>query len=389
MSVLVASPPICQDLPGERTRIRFPLRLGDQDRSVVVEVPLRVSVEATSAIVPTAMLIAMREGVPLVVEGTVSARLASNLGKAQAILRAWRPALTVVPVDVSASADEGPPGPETGGFFTAGIDSFYSAIKHEGAFDRLVYVNGFEIFPDPTVAADVLGAIRRSAEGLGVPLSIVETDLRRRIDPSIDWFWSHGAGLAAIAIVLGGVLGRMHIASTSSYARLSPCGTHPLLDPLWSTEQVELVHDGCEATRVEKAQRIGRHPAVRDGLRTCWEFRTADVNCGRCGKCLHTMTAFHVVGMLEGIRTFPRPLTASSVALMPSADNLFRAGYVDEYLEFARRSGRPLRLRIALRIASIRLHAAAPLRRAVAGYPRIERILGSLFRTGARLVRRR
>ena len=37
-----------------------------------------------------------------------------------------------------------------------------------------------------------------------------------------------------------------------TYAHLGPLGSHPLLDPLWSSEDVELVHDGCEATRLDK-----------------------------------------------------------------------------------------------------------------------------------------
>ena len=62
-------------------------------------------------------------------------------------------------------------------------------------------------------------------------------------------------------------------------------GSHPLLDPLWSTETLAFVHDGCEANRMEKVRRIAESPLLLEGLRVCVDDRGPDVyNCGSCWK---------------------------------------------------------------------------------------------------------
>jgi hypothetical protein len=72
----------------------------------------------------------------------------------------------------------------------------------------------------------------------------------------VGWKLYHGAALAAVALLFQDRLGKILIPPTYSYADLLPWGSHPLLDPLWSTEQTTIEHEGCEATRVEKAAYI-------------------------------------------------------------------------------------------------------------------------------------
>jgi hypothetical protein len=386
VGAVVVSEPEREDLGGTATRFRFPIRVGRQDRSVRIDVPEPGVAVPPSALVPSALLVAMRERLPLVVEATVSAQLAANLTRAQAILHSWDPTFSVVPVELAGTTDEGPRGEATASFFTAGVDSFFSAITHGQTLDRLVYVRGLEEFPDQEAEARALDDIERSAAALGIPLAVLDTDLRRLTDPSLAWFWAHGASLACVAIALGH--GRVLVPSTTSYANLRPNGSHPLLDPLWSTERVSVVHDGAELTRGEKVQRIGAHPAVLDGLRTCYELRTAELNCQRCGKCLHTMVSLEIAGALAGSRTFTRPLTFWSVALMESSDNPIRADYLNEYLDQARRAGSPLRLQVAIRIASLRLHAALPLRAWIDRHRGLRRWLGRVVHGAGRLLPR-
>ncbi len=384
MNAVVVSSPEREDLDGASTRLRFPVRVGAEDRSVRLDVPISGATPSASALVPPALLVAMRESVPLVVEGTVSARLAASLPRVQSILHAWDREFSVVPVELAEIADEGSPSGSTSAFFTAGVDSFTTAIERSGSLDRLAYVRGFEEFPNEEVASLIFADVERSAEALGTPLAVVDTDLRRLVDPSLRWFWAHGACLASAAIALDA--GRVFVASTTSYANILPNGTHPLLDPLWSTERVELIHDGAGMTRVEKLARIGHHPVVQEGLRSCYEFRTLDLNCQRCGKCLHTMVGLEVVGALAGSRTFTRPLTLWSIALMESTENPFRADYLDEYSDVARRAGSPLGFRAAIRFASIRLHAALPLRAWIDRHPRLRSLLGRVVHGVARLL---
>jgi hypothetical protein len=98
------------------------------------------------------------------------------------------------------------------------------------------------------------------------------------------------------------------IGSTFTWAQLFPWGSHPFLDPLWSTEWCELVHSGCEADRPAKARFIAdRHPALLKHVRVCWQDgRTT--NCGQCEKCLRTMVDFQIAGVTEHCDSLPRTI---------------------------------------------------------------------------------
>src|SRR5207302_11088078 len=100
-----------------------------------------------------------------------------------------------------------------------------------------------------------------------------------------------------------------------------PWGAHPLVDPRWSTEAVDVVHDGCEANRIEKIRRqIASSPLALQSLRVCWRGDSASYNCGECPKCLRTMLALHLAGTLPRATTFPpnfAPTTAVRRMLLP------------------------------------------------------------------------
>jgi len=94
-----------------------------------------------------------------------------------------------------------------------------------------------------------------------------------------------------------------------------PSGSHPLLDPLWSTESVGIVNDGAEATRIQKIQwQIARSDVALRHLRVCWENQDSDYNCGRCEKCIRTMVNLEIAGVLKQCLSFDRPLDYRDVS---------------------------------------------------------------------------
>ncbi|MGH3147882.1 MAG: hypothetical protein ACRDTR_18995, partial [Rubrobacter sp.] len=104
------------------------------------------------------------------------------------------------------------------------------------------------------------------------------------------------------------------IAAGLSYAELVPRGTHPMLDPLWSTELTTIVHDGCEMTRVEKVAYISEHETAMKWLRVCFRNPDGAYNCGRCKKCLYTMIALRIAGALERCETLPSDLDPEEIS---------------------------------------------------------------------------
>jgi hypothetical protein len=133
-------------------------------------------------------------------------------------------------------------------------------------------------------------------------------------DQFADWEHYHGAALASVAHLLAARFCTVYVPASQTYAYLGPLGSHPLLDPRWSSESVELVHDGCEASRIEKIEHVAAEPAARHWLRVCWENRGGEYNCGRCEKCLRTMVAMDALGGLNAFDRVPHEISTSAIA---------------------------------------------------------------------------
>ena len=96
---------------------------------------------------------------------------------------------------------------------------------------------------------------------------------------------TQGSVLASVALLLG--FSRVYVPAAYSYSQLVPLGSHPLTDPLWSNENVRLIHDGAEARRLDKVMKIAENGTALANLRVC--FSDMNTNCGRCSKCTRTM----------------------------------------------------------------------------------------------------
>jgi hypothetical protein len=160
-----------------------------------------------------------------------------------------------------------------------------------------------------------------AAAELGKPLLEVRANFRHLGDAAgARHLLYHGSALAAIALLLQGTVGRMLIASTFSFDLLRPWGSHPLIDPLWSTESLEIVHDGCEATRPMKVERLAESDIAMRHLRVCQNrplpgLAVSDrLNCGSCKKCLLTMTNLRIAGALGRCETLPDELDLDFLA---------------------------------------------------------------------------
>lgn len=288
---------------------------------------------AADALVAAALLPAMSTGATLTSEHAVSPRLLAALPTIQDIFRSWEQRYPVYGkyrrVTVDAPARPVPltrPGRGTAAFFTAGVDSFYTAVRHRAELDALVYVCGFDVRAGETapagtgLAAKVLAGVRAAAEDLGIPLVVVDTDLRSFSDRYAGWVHYHGSALASVAHLLASRFAKVYIPASNTYAYLEPLGSHPLLDPLWSTEELEIVHDGLEAARLDKIEVIADEPAARTWLRVCWENRNGRYNCGSCEKCLRTMVAMSALGVLPRFEALPSHIDLRDVARVQLPD---------------------------------------------------------------------
>ena len=227
-----------------------------------------------------------------------------------------------------AEASEQRPAPSgtergAGCFFDGGIDSFYTALKHLAELSGLLFVPGFaSAQSDFALHQTVATTLRQAASDLGKPLIIVETNMRDLLDAYTRWDeQSRGAALASVALALTPRFQRMYIAAPFPYEHLFSCGSHPLLDPSWSTGQMEIVHDGCELDRWEKLERISTQATVQGGLRPCRHGDGAAHNCGQCPDCLRATAWLHTLGVQDKFGGLNLPIDLAALAQIDVTDN--------------------------------------------------------------------
>jgi hypothetical protein len=134
----------------------------------------------------------------------------------------------------------------------------------------------------------------------------VATNLRETRWRHTDWtYLSHGAGLASVALTLEGRYAKVLLGSSGGYSDLTPWGTHVVTDPLFSTVQTKIVHDGAAFSRLRKTELVARSGLALRSLRVCWKSRGSR-NCGACEKCYRTMLALELLGVLDRCSTFQR-----------------------------------------------------------------------------------
>ncbi len=289
-----------------------------------------------SPFLPALLATAMWWGEPLAIEGPVSARLLDAAPLAMRRYQNFFPSLRVVPVS-APRRQLGGETPATACFFTRGVDSWYSVLTNIESFDRsrprlthLVHVPGIDWVVTPPTHARGLAATRAAAASIGCELVLAGTNLRDFIERFQPWDVTHGGVLAGIGLVLGARFSHLLLASTYPLYRLLPWGSHPMLDPLWSTEQTQIVHDAAEVSRVDKLVYLVGHPYALANLKVCFEADT-EYNCGVCEKCMLTMVGLRLGGVREHLDGFAVPLDAGRVARhVLSAEN---RGFVLELVD--------------------------------------------------------
>lgn len=266
--------------------------------------------QGSTAWVPPATLVGLRSGREVVIYGDVSEVAVHNSREAVSLLRNWYPSRTYE-TSVHAPMAKAPLEPGARGvaaFFSGGVDSYYTTLKHLDEITHLIFIHGFDIdLFNEDLAERTLVAMRKSAAELGKQLIEVRTDVRVWLDRNdVDW-GPEGFGplLAHVGLALSDVVGKVYIPASHTEDDLSPLASHPHLDPLWSSDQVTFVHDGMEASRATKIRAFVESDAAMRHLRVCWWNGSNDYNCGECEKCVRTMLNLYIAGGLERCATLP------------------------------------------------------------------------------------
>lgn len=266
--------------------------------------------------VPALLLVASTIREPLRVEAPVSARLLAGAAEAAALYAGWWDLAT--PRIEAPVAPPAPGGDTTLCCFTRGVDSWFSVLTLREHAERphLVYAPAIDRQYSEARRREAIRRTRDAAARLGLPLLVVDHHVRHLVDRFTIWDDAHGSVLAGMGLALGGAAARFVLPASYDPAHMAPHGSHPELDPLWSTERTTVVHHGAETSRSAKVRRIAAAPDALADLKVCWEADRDD-NCGRCRKCLRTMLQLKLAGALERTTAFGATLSLDTFVALP------------------------------------------------------------------------
>ncbi len=315
-----------------------------------------------------ALLPAMKLRVPVISDGAISRTLLDDgFPRIQRIFEIWRedPWNPEFPrfhqTDILAEGQEdGPEGEGVATFFSGGVDSSFSLLEAIDEITHLIFIEHFEEEFPPEEAQKAVAGVINVAHELAKEIVIVQTNAKIVFSDYVSWHFFHGALLAAVAHQLQGQVSKVHIPSSDDVRHLDPWGSHPCLDPLWSTSATALVHDRNDVTRLQKTARIADNPLLLKNLRVCWRPYQ---NCGRCSKCIRTKFALKALDRLTvGFPFDTDQLTAQELKLLQIRDD---APFFQEVVDYLEDEGRHPEL-------------VAAVRQALSGW--YQTPLGSLFR---------
>ena len=247
---------------------------------------------------------AMKEGRNIIVKGSVSRELLSNLVEYQAIWHTWL-ANSYKNIDIVVDSIRDNENAALGAIcaFSGGVDGAFSVWRHSQnkysyrsqTINLAVLVHGFDIpLSDTDAFINAKNNVSQTLEDVGIKVMSIETNFKQISRCS----WEHTFACALVATLnnFKSVSGTCIIGSSDDYNHPRyPWGSTPLTDHLLSSDDFKVMHDGSSHSRTEKVDEISEWKASIDNLRVCWEGNIYDKNCGMCEKCLRTQANFLVL----------------------------------------------------------------------------------------------
>lgn len=249
-----------------------------------------------------ALLAAMIRNVDIKIEESMplSERLYKILPEIQAVYACWNSDLHRI--NIHARIDPSMDSYErVACFFSAGVDGTHTLLRKMSEITHLIMLSGFEPSGNtPEAWRQSVDKQTVFARTLGKELVPLETNAKQWTEKrKIVFAFAQGLILSAMGPLLKSK--RIYVASSQTYNELYPWGSHPLTDPMWSTESTKVIHDGAGFRRSEKIKDLCQNQDFLDNLKVCW--RSPYENCGECAKCIRTMAALYLLG--ETSRALP------------------------------------------------------------------------------------
>lgn len=200
----------------------------------------------------------------------------------------------------------------TAQFFTGGIDSLTTYVRHREEEPALISINGWTEPVADSAWEKRKAMLETYGDTFGVENLFIRSNMLSFIDHTMliahfkryfvgSWYSSVGYGLgllglcAPLAYAEG--VGTFYVASTASASHDHPWGSHPSIDDNIRWTGTTACHDGFELDRQQKVERLLEYVRTEwpeMPIRTCNE--EVDSNCGECEKCARTATSLVLAG---------------------------------------------------------------------------------------------
>lgn len=268
------------------------------------------------------LLPCMKSKENIYVDGHISEALYKNTKAIIKLVSKWNVGLSKITIRAKEMTKDTYRPKYNASFFTAGVDSFYTYLKHKDKkttkITHLVLVHGFDV---PLANKEFFRKVRATVENVAkkekIHAIVLETNLGEIVEKRLVWDFAHGGALAAIALMLRKNIKTVLIPAAVRNDQLFPYGTHPDLDVLWSTETMKVKSDGGEYDRIGKVTKaVSKSPLALQYLRVCTQNMKGKYNCSQCYKCLMTMIYLVGSNALKNAKTFEKKIDITAVKRM-------------------------------------------------------------------------
>lgn len=290
------------------------------------------------------------------IEGWPCPMLVEGLYTAHAWWTSWGGMPTAMPsIETTERKGRGTP---TGqrravAFLSGGVDGLHMLMRNrqnyrseDPAYIRdVLFIHGFDIGkrardPENDRYHMVLRRLEPVAADLGLRLIQCRTNLRHL--PSKPDFWElrhNGAALAAIGHAAISEAAFLFIGASWPTSHQVSWGSHPLIDGLFSSQRVTVIHDGSRFSRLQKVRELATWPIGLGALRVCPASAGPRANCGQCEKCLRTRLELLAAG-IEETEAFGAGPTPSEICNTPVLESVSdRVIFYEDLIEPLRTRG--------------------------------------------------
>ena len=188
--------------------------------------------------------------------------------------------------------------------FSGGLDACFTAYRHAKALagpqslplKACLMLHGADIRKDDVDEWRAASADARSmVEDLGLDFYTIETNFR---DMHCDYGMAYFSMLVGCMRVFEKEFGYLMLGNDGMFTSfLYPHGSNPVTNHFLSSAANEIVTDGAEFCRIQKAALVSKWEKGLAKLRVCWQGDNLSSNCGKCAKCKRTIINFKAAGI--------------------------------------------------------------------------------------------